>query len=211
MPRGHLSGMSRGGAPGASAAPSTSLSPASIGATPCSGRRRLSCCGLWGHTGGMSCRDRAVRRLLRTAAIWVLTVPLSPLVVLAGEPLRRYVLHRRAARRPPGVQASWRRRPFLTLWVTNPLWIALTAPARWLLDRVASSRLGPGHQPPAAGVREPRRPPPGRPSGSVALAEPRVQPIAARLLGTARRLPESVQRKLRRRGDADGLGWPAGG
>jgi len=97
------------------------------------------------------------------------------------------------------------------LWVTNPLWIALTAPARWLLDRVASLRAGPGHQPPAAGVREPRRPPPGRPSGSVALAEPRTEPIVARLPATVRRQLGTVRRKLRRGDDAEGFGLQAGG
>src|SRR5262249_57827281 len=138
-----------GGAPGGSAAPSTSLSPVSIGATPCSGRRRFSSCGLWGHTGGMSCRDRAVRRLLRTAAIWVLTVALSPLVVLAGEPLRRYVLHRRGARGPPGGPTSWGRRRVFAPLGAHPLWVALPAPARWVPDRGASSRPGPAHTAPA--------------------------------------------------------------
>ena len=33
------------------------------------------------------------------------------------------------------VQVSWRRPRFWLLVVSNPLWIALTAPARWLLDR----------------------------------------------------------------------------
>src|SRR5437763_1373626 len=77
------------------------------------------------------------------------------------------------------VQVSWRRPRFWLLVVSNPLWIALTAPARWLLDRAS----GFGHRgwrgPPAAGVREPRRPKPGLPDGSVALAEPRTVPVTA--------------------------------
>src|SRR5437763_2785572 len=78
------------------------------------------------------------------------------------------------------VQVFWRRPRFWLLVVSNPLWIAVTAPARWLLDRASGS----GHQgwrgPPAAGVREPRRPKPGLPGGSVALAEPRAEPSRPR-------------------------------
>jgi hypothetical protein len=87
------------------------------------------------------------------------------------------------------VQVFWRRPRFWLLVVSNPLWIVLTAPARWLLDRAS----GFGHRgwrgPLAAGVREPRRPKPGLPGGSVALAEPRAEPVLARLLGTAVRRP----------------------
>ena len=58
----------------------------------------------------------------------------------------------------------------------HPLWIALTAPARWLLDRIrprAGSRRGRGgNGPPGAGVREPRRPLPDPPAGAMALPEP---------------------------------------
>jgi hypothetical protein len=60
--------------------------------------------------------------------------------------------------------------------LANPLWIALTAPARWLLDRVrprAGGRRGRGgNGPPGAGVREPRRPLPDLPAGAMALPEP---------------------------------------
>lgn len=157
-------------------------------------------------------RRRAVRPILRTAVIWLLTVLLSPLIVVAGEAVRRHVLARPTARAAwpgrrqvrrrsaPGTrvahfapgravyaQESWRRRRFLMLWVTNPLWIALTAPARWMLGRAASLRPRRPGQPPDAGVREPRRPRPGTPGGSVALAEPRTRPVIARLLGTVSR------------------------
>ena len=60
--------------------------------------------------------------------------------------------------------------------LANPLWIALTAPARWLLDRLrprAGGRRGRGgNGPPGAGVREPRRPLPDLPAGAMALPEP---------------------------------------
>jgi hypothetical protein len=63
--------------------------------------------------------------------------------------------------------------PFLA----NPVWIALTAPARWLIDRIRpraghGRRRGNGNGPPGAGVREPRRPRPDQPAGAMALPEP---------------------------------------
>jgi hypothetical protein len=73
--------------------------------------------------------------------------------------------------------------------VSNPLWIALTAPARWLGDRVSGFGRRGWRGPPAAGVREPRRPKPGLPGGSVALAEPLAESVIARLLSTALRGP----------------------
>jgi hypothetical protein len=163
-------------------------------------------------------------QLLRSAAVALLTVAFSPLIVVAGEPLRRYVLAGPRAARPaqpgwyralkpprPGGRAARvssgpagtlivfsRRHSFWMLLVSNPVWIALTAPARWLLDRAS----GFGHQgrgtPPAAGVREPRRPKPRPPGGSVALAEPRTEPVLVRLIGTA-------LRGLGHPGDREGL------
>jgi hypothetical protein len=160
---------------------------------------------------GVMRRVRVVWQFLRAAAACLIIVAFSPLIVLAGEPLRRYVLagpvalsaqprwHRvrrrparnaRATRCAPGrlrsVRRSWRRRRFLMLLISNPLYIALTAPARWLLDRAGGLGSGPWHgrRPPAAGVREPRRPKPVLPSGALALAEPRTKPVIARLLGT---------------------------
>lgn len=175
---------------------------------------RLPAAGL-AHNGVMR-RVRVVWQLLSAAAACLIIVAFSPLIVVAGESLRRYVLaapvaspaqsrrHRvrrhpgpgvRTARRPPGllgsVRRSWRRHQFLMLLISNPLYIALTAPARWLLDRVDGLGRGPwrGRRPPAAGVREPRRPKPGPPSGAVALAEPRTEPVIARLLGTVSSRP----------------------
>jgi hypothetical protein len=148
-------------------------------------------------------RVRAGWQVLLAAAVLLLTVALSPLIVVAGEPLRRRVLARPGrypVRRPgmrrrtaafaygpvEGVQVSWRRHSLWMVLVNNPLWIALTAPSRWLLDRASGHRhRGSRGGPPAAGVREPRRPRPGLPSAAVALAEPRTRPVVARLLGTA--------------------------
>src|SRR5260370_28306241 len=87
------------------------------------------------------------------------------------------------------VRVFWFRPRFWLLVVSTPLWIALTAPARWLLDRASGFGHWGWRGPPAAGVREPRRPKPGLPGGSVALAELRAEPVLARLLGTAVRRP----------------------
>jgi hypothetical protein len=51
----------------------------------------------------------------------------------------------------------------------NPPWIALTAPAQRVVDRIKRWRK----RPPTSGVREPRRPKPSLPSLAVALDEPR--------------------------------------
>jgi hypothetical protein len=152
---------------------------------------------------GIVTRVKAARRVLLAAAVLLLTVVLSPLIVVAGEPLRRRVLARPGryrVRRPgpsqpsavfsygpvPAGHVSWRRRGLWMVLVSNPLWIALTAPSRWLLDRTSGyRRRGWRGSPPAAGVREPRRPKPSLPSAAVALAEPRTEPVLARLLGSA--------------------------
>jgi hypothetical protein len=128
-----------------------------------------------------------VGQLLQSAAVVLLTLAFSPLIVVAGEPLRRYVLARQPAAGPalPGWYRA--RHGFWLLLVSSPVWIALTAPARWLLDRASGLGRQGRTGPPAAGVREPRRPKPGLPSGSVALAEPRAEPVLVRLVGTALR------------------------
>jgi len=105
-------------------------------------------------------------------SFWVVTalvIALAPAVLLAGELVNRHY------RRP----VFPRRRSGLVAWVLlrNPVWIALTAPQRWLLDRLrprAGGRRGSGgNGPPGAGVREPRRPLPDLPAGAMALPEPR--------------------------------------
>jgi hypothetical protein len=69
-----------------------------------------------------------------------------------------------------------RRGRLLVAFLTNPVWIALTAPSRWLLDHLrprAGGRRGRGgNGPPGAGVREPRRPRPDLPAGAISLREP---------------------------------------
>jgi len=139
----------------------------------------------WSRAGG----------LLASCAVTLLVLALAPAVLLAGELVNRHYLANRPAgpdRIPvrrgkrvvfrnarPGwpayaMAAQDHRGPRRVL--ANPLWIALTAPARWLLDRIrprAGSRRGRGgNGPPGAGVREPRRPLPDPPAGAMALPEP---------------------------------------
>jgi hypothetical protein len=172
-------------------------------------------------------RGQGRRRFLRAAAVLLLTVALSPLIVVAGEPLRRRVLagpngyrvrrpgaRQRAAVFSYGAVPAMRRPGLWMVLVSNPLWIALTAPSRWLLDRSSGYRHRGGRDsPPAAGVREPRRPKPDLPGAAVALAEPRAEPVLARLLGSAVRGPghrddraERLRRhrNTRRRNDSAG-------
>jgi len=106
--------------------------------------------------------------------VTLLVVALAPAVLLGGELVnRRY--RRRLRSWPPWVKAG-RLYPVLH----NPVWIALTAPARWLFDRLrpraGSGRRRGGNGPPGAGVREPRRPLPDLPAGAMALPEPRTFP-----------------------------------
>ncbi|HEY6311447.1 MAG TPA: hypothetical protein VIY52_11685 [Streptosporangiaceae bacterium] len=81
-------------------------------------------------------------------AAWPLTVILSPVILVAGEPVNRYVMRlvRRNtddgrpavlyhADRPARAVAVLPARASLLLAViSNPLWIALTAPGRWVND-----------------------------------------------------------------------------
>jgi hypothetical protein len=83
-------------------------------------------------------------------AMWLLLIILSPVILVAGEPVNRYVMRRvrssaalarmaavRHDDRPP--QAAAVRLPLhtsLLLTATrDPLWIAITAPGRWVSDR----------------------------------------------------------------------------
>ena len=99
------------------------------------------------------CRELPVRsynewmrhpRLARYRAIgiamWPVIVALSPVIVLAGEPVNRYVMRWRRARwavrstqAPLSLPAS-----VILAAMSNPLWIALTAPGRWVGDQFAS-------------------------------------------------------------------------
>ena len=98
----------------------------------------------------------------------VLVVALAPAVLLTGEVVNRYYLRPVFPRRF---------RPVARVLLSNPVWIALTAPGRWLFDHLrprAGGRRGRGgNGPPGAGVREPRHPLPDPPAGAMALPEPR--------------------------------------
>ena len=91
-----------------------------------------------------------VTRAALSLAVWPLTIALSPVILVAGEPVNRYVMRRvrrSAAAGPatvtghgdgPGRAVLVRlSAPASLLWVviSNPLWIALTAPGRWAGDR----------------------------------------------------------------------------
>jgi hypothetical protein len=92
----------------------------------------------------------ASARAVISVALWPLVVIFSPVIVLAGEPVNWYVLRRigRSAAAeaavvhpvfgPAPAAAPVRLPRKLSLLVTvisNPLWIALTAPGRWVHDR----------------------------------------------------------------------------
>jgi hypothetical protein len=144
---------------------------------------------------------RNLGRALAAGTVTVLILVLAPAVLLFGELVNRHYLgglppgrERISVRRRglpgrrgrvvyryagPGRAAyalATRDRKVARRVLANPLWIALTAPARWLLDRVrprAGGRRGRGgNGPPGAGVREPRRPLPDLPAGAMALPEP---------------------------------------
>ncbi|MGH6655895.1 MAG: hypothetical protein ACRDVE_11905 [Actinocrinis sp.] len=138
-------------------------------------------------------------------AIGVVAVLLAPVVVLVGEPVRnrhqrgwhrmqnrqiRYELRGRGRGALFGAQFQMH---LLMMQITrNAVVIALTAPGRWVGDRMRSMRggrmmrkqarmmrMGPGCEglfpddPPfLSGVREPRRPSPAPPSDAVALEPP---------------------------------------
>ena len=81
---------------------------------------------------------------------WLLTIIFSPVILVAGEPVNRYVLRRvrRSAAAGPAADTRHGDRParavtvllpaaasLLLVVISNPLWIALTAPGRWVSDR----------------------------------------------------------------------------
>jgi hypothetical protein len=95
-------------------------------------------------------RLRSVTRAVISVALWPLIVLFAPVILLAGEPVNRYVMQRvfRSASparvavvrdgggraRSAAVRLSPRTSLLLTV-ISNPLWIALTAPGRWVIDR----------------------------------------------------------------------------
>ena len=82
--------------------------------------------------------------------MWPLTIIFSPVILVAGEPANRYVMRRvgrSAAAVPVAVtgHGDWPNRAvavrlpaqvsLLLVVISNPLWIALTAPGRWVSDQ----------------------------------------------------------------------------
>jgi hypothetical protein len=142
--------------------------------------------------------SRNLGRALATGTATVLVVVFAPAVLLFGELVnRRYlrglpvrgqgmrrlglrgrsrVAYRYAGQGRVAYAAATPNRRVARRVLANPLWIALTAPARWLLDRLrprAGGRRGRGgNGPPGAGVREPLRPLPDLPAAAMALPEP---------------------------------------
>jgi hypothetical protein len=95
-------------------------------------------------------RPGQVAQAAITLAIWPATITLSPVILLAGEPVNRYVMQRmrwsppiagvavvrignRSARAATPVRLTLPS-SLLLMAISNPLWIALTAPGRWVVD-----------------------------------------------------------------------------
>jgi hypothetical protein len=136
---------------------------------------------------------RKARSALGVGLVSLIVIILAPAVLLAGEAVNRHywrgtparqdripvrrrglgVRRRRVVERPLGAR---RFEVVARVFLVNPVWIALTAPARWVLDhlrpRAGSRRRRGGNGPPGAGVREPRRPLPDLPAAAMALPEP---------------------------------------
>jgi hypothetical protein len=106
-------------------------------------------------------RSGSVTRAVISLALWPLIILFSPAILLAGEPVNRYVMRRvlasastaQAAVARPG---HWPARPaavslppraaLLLTVISNPLWIALTAPGRWGIDRLRRYPREPAHR-----------------------------------------------------------------
>ncbi|MGH3278365.1 MAG: hypothetical protein ACRDNW_04420 [Trebonia sp.] len=99
-------------------------------------------------------RGPAARKAI-TLAIWPVIITLSPVIILVGEPVNRYVMRRLRRSAPTtgmavahagGRQvraAAFAARltlpsSLLLTAISNPLWIALTAPGRWVGDRLST-------------------------------------------------------------------------
>jgi hypothetical protein len=95
-------------------------------------------------------RPGPVTRAVISLALWPLIITFSPVIVLAGEPVNRYVMrrvrlaastaqmaavrHNGRPARAAAVQLPLRTSLLLAV-ISHPLWIALTAPGRWAGDR----------------------------------------------------------------------------
>ncbi len=87
-------------------------------------------------------RPGPVTHAVISVALWPLIIILSPVILLAGELVNRYVMRRvrpsASTAQAAVVWHSGRLSPhtsFLLTVISNPLWIALTAPGRWVNDR----------------------------------------------------------------------------
>ena len=112
-----------------------------------------------GLAGWMTHQGRVSRAAL-SLAIWALVIIFSPVIPVAGEPINQYVMRRvrwsvaRASvtvlRRGDGLAPEavpvWLSAPasLLLTAISNPLWIALTAPGRWVSDQLRH-RIGMDH------------------------------------------------------------------
>jgi hypothetical protein len=131
---------------------------------------------------------RIVGHALSFGVVTLLIVAAAPAVLVFGELVNRHLRRRGLPGRRgravvldagPGwatYTVAGRSHMVARRVLANPVWIALTAPARWVLDRLrpraGSGRGRGGNGPPGAGVREPRRPLPDLPAGAMALPEP---------------------------------------
>ena len=95
-------------------------------------------------------RPRPTTHAVISLALWPLIIIFSPVILLAGEPVNRYVMrqvrrsastaqipvvrHGGLAARAAAVRLPLRT-SLLLIVISNPLWIALTAPGRWVSDR----------------------------------------------------------------------------
>jgi hypothetical protein len=150
----------------------------------------------------------AAARFLAVCAVTLAVIAAAPVVVIAGEPLRRYYLRRPGdGWLPHRSSAGWRGRSLVGVILANPVLIALTAPERWAIDQFGGLRSGGrgfgrsgrrgGNWPPPAGVREPRGPKPNAPAGALALAEPRQQ---LRVIPILKALPPALSKPASRVG-----------
>ena len=90
------------------------------------------------HNGWMRHPKVARHRVIRIA-MWPVIVAIFPVILLAGEPVDRYVMRWRSRRAVRTAQAPLSLPGSVVLAATsNPLWIALTAPGRWVGDQFAA-------------------------------------------------------------------------
>jgi hypothetical protein len=110
---------------------------------------------LWPYACCMKLRRLGpVARTPIRLAMWPAVIALSPVILLAGEPLNRYVMRRlrrrasiagaavvrtgdQSARAVTAVRLTLPS-SLLLIAISNPLWIALTAPGRWVADKFSA-------------------------------------------------------------------------